>query len=193
MADEETEQEDGEQQDPLELLEARARGQLKFLLAAGISSVLFMLSLGFTYLSLSGRIMTATEEPLMEMNNLAGLVLEEYESLHLAVEFHNHLLESVNERIDGIDPSVDQAQFAQLQALLREQESDFQHFLESAKLAVNGLARMVSGSRDWRDEFNNRLDDAIASSQQRAMRDSAESGADSETVEQLDSEESATP
>lgn len=169
MAEEETPQEEENEQDPLELLEARARGQLNFVFAAAVTTVLLMVALGFTYLSLSGRVLLATEEPLMEMTNLAGMVSEEYENLNLAVEFHNHLLDSITARLDAIEPSVDQSQFAELEEVLRAQEQDFQYFLETAKLAVNGLSQMVSGSRDWREEFNTRLDAAIATSRQRQL------------------------
>lgn len=162
----ESEEQDGE---TLEELAQRVRSQLRLLFAAVITTVLLMASVGFTYMSLSGRILVATEEPLMEMTNLSGMVSEEYEDLNLAVEFHNHLLESVNTRLKEMDPSVDQSQFLAIQEVLVAQEKDYQYFLDTSKLAVTGLSQMVSGSRSWRDDFFSKLDVAIATSAEREL------------------------
>lgn len=169
MAEEENKEEQGEDRDPLELLEGKAKSQFNFILAAGITTFLLIACAGFTYVSLSGRVVTLTHEPLMEMTNLAGLVSEEYESLNLAIEFHNHLMETLAERLDGIDSTVDQENFRALQDVMLSQERDFQYFLETSKLAVHGLAEMISGSRSWREDFNTKLDVAIATSKQREM------------------------
>lgn len=169
MAEEENKEEQNGELDPLELLEGKAKSQFNLILAAGISTFLLIACAGFTYVSLSGRVVTLTQEPLMEMTNLAGLVSEEYESLNLAIEFHNHLMETLAERLDGIDSSIDQENFRTLEDVMLSQERDFQYFLETSKLAVHGLAEMVSGSRSWRDDFNNKLDVAIATSKQREI------------------------
>jgi hypothetical protein len=169
MAEEEKEQAENSDQDPLDLLEAKAKGQFNLIVAAGITTFLLIACAGYTYVSLSGRISVVTQEPLMEMTNLAGLVGEEYESLNLAVEFHNHLMETIGERLDGIDPSIDQQKFTELEDLLLDQEKDFQYFLETSKIAVYGLAEMMSGSRGWREDFSTKLDAAIATSKQREL------------------------
>ena len=169
MAEEEKEKQENSEQDPLDLLEAKAKGQFNLIVAAGISTFLLIACAGFTYVSLSGRIAIVTQESLMEMTNLAGLVREEYESLNLAIEFHNHLMETIGERLDGIDPSIDQEKFNELEALLLDQEQDFQYFLETSKIAVHGLAEMMSGSRSWREDFSGKLDVAIATSKQREL------------------------
>ena len=167
-ANEEKEGEEGGGES-LEELARRVRNQMRLLFAAAITTVLLMASVGFTYMSLSGAIVVGTEEPLMEMKNLSGMVSDEYEDLNMAVEFHNHLLESVNTRLDEIDPSVDQSQFMAIQQVLVAQEKDFQYFLETTKLAVTGLSEMVSGSRGWREDFFNKLDVAIATSEEREL------------------------
>ena len=170
MAEEEKKEEGAEQEgDPLEILAARTTWQWRLIFGSVLSSIIFMACLAFTYASLNGRILTVTNEPLMEMTNLSGAVSEEYENLNLAVEFHNHLLESLQEQLDAIDPSVDQEQFDRVQQVMVSQEQDFQAFLESAKLAVNGLSEMMSGSRSWREDFYSKIDAAIATSEQREL------------------------
>lgn len=155
--------------DPLEVLAARTTWQWRLIFDSVLSSVVFMACLAFTYASLNGRILTLTSEPLMEMSNLSGAVSEEYENLNLAVEFHNHLLESMQKQLDAINPAVDQAQFASLEQVMVNQEQDFQSFLESVKLAVSGLPEMMSGSRGWREDLYNKIDSAIATSKQREL------------------------
>ncbi len=170
MAEEEKKEETEEQEgDPIEILAARTTWQWRLIFGSVLSSVIFMACVAFTYANLNGRILTLTSEPLMEMTNLSGAVSEEYENLNLAVEFHNHLLESMQEQLDAINPAVDQAQFASLQQVMVSQEQDFQSFLESVKFAVNGLSEMMSGSRSWRDDFYNKVDAAIATSKQREL------------------------
>lgn len=170
MSEEENQEEPQEQEgDPLEELAERTTWQWRLIFGSVLSSVVFMGSLAFTYATLNGRIVTLTTEPLMEMKNLSGSVSEEYESLNLAVEFHNHLLESMQDQLDAIDPTIDQEQFDNLQQVMVGQEQDFQAFLGSVKLAVSGLSEMMSGSRTWREDFYTKLDAAIATSEQREM------------------------
>ncbi|NKB31559.1 MAG: hypothetical protein GKR91_00460 [Pseudomonadales bacterium] len=183
MAEEETQEEQSTEQDPLELLESKAKGQFNFIVAAGITTFLLIATAGFTYVSLSGRVVTVTQEPLMEMTNLSRLVSDEYESLNLAVEFHNHLMETIGERLHAIDPSVDQAKFAELEQILLNQEQDYQYFLETSKIAVHGLAEMISGSRSWREDFSTKLDIAIATSKQRELNISVNPGDQVEDTE----------
>jgi len=180
MAEEEKKEGTEEQEgDPIEILAARTTWQWRLIFGSVLSSVIFMACVAFTYANLNGRILTLTSEPLMEMTNLSGAVSEEYENLNLAVEFHNHLLESMQEQLDAINPAVDQAQFASLQQVMVSQEQDFQSFLESVKFAVNGLSEMMSGSRSWRDDFYNKVDAAIATSKQRELDFSNPSGGES--------------
>lgn len=170
MAEENKEESGGSPDEFMEELQQRAAKQLKLLLGVGLSSIAFAALLGFAYVSLSGNIVRVSQEPLMEMTNLAGLVSEEYANLNLALEFHNLQLETLSRRIDDIGPNIDQAQFDAVQNALRSQEDDFVIFLEALREAVYGLSEMVSGPRGWRDEFSEKLDTAIASSQQRMER-----------------------
>ncbi|MCH7816833.1 MAG: hypothetical protein IIC60_09730 [Proteobacteria bacterium] len=169
MAEEDREEEEAKE-DPLALIEARAKNQLNYIFIAGITSLLFIACLGFTYVSLSARVISSTQAPLAEMTYLAGNVSEEFSNLNLAVEFHNHQMEAISRRLDAINPSVDEHQFALLQQVMLGQEKDFQYFLDTVKLAVHGLSEMVSGSRGWRDEFNSKLDAAISNSKGREFR-----------------------
>lgn len=169
MADEEKSGEEASNEDLLESLKGASKTQLNVLFAACASSVIFLACLGFTYVSLSGQILSDTAEPLMEMKNLSGLVSEEYSNLNMAVEFYNHQMSTIEDRLEAIDPTTDQQQFQELRIILISQEQDFQLFLGSAKEAMTGLSKMVSGSRSWRDDFNSKLDLAIASSEARML------------------------
>jgi hypothetical protein len=169
MADEEETKTEGGEQDLIEELQLKAKKQLTLLFAACASGVLFLGLLGFTYTSLTGKLLSTTQEPLIEMKNLSGLVSEEYSNLTMAVEFYNHQMDSLGQRLDQIDPAIDQAQFAKLQDVIISQEHDFQIFLNSAQDAVFGLSEMVSGSRGWRQDFKGKLDLAIAASEARAL------------------------
>lgn len=186
MAEEEEKANEETEQDPVEALQQTAKSQLTLLFAAGASSAVFLGVLGFTYISLSGQILTVTQEPLIEMKNLSGLVSEEYSNLTLAVEFYNHQMRSLNQRLDQVNPAIDQAQFAEVKEVIIEQEQDFQTFLGSAQLAVFGLSEMVSGSRAWRDDFKNKLDIAIASSEARQLGILEEQSPDSASEQTMD-------
>jgi hypothetical protein len=169
MADEEETQSEDSGQDPIEELQLKAKKQLTILFAACASSVVFLGLLGFTYTTLTGKLLSATQEPLIEMKNLSGLVSEEYSNLTMAVEFYNHQMDSLGQRVGDIDPAIDRAQFAKLENVIISQEHDFQIFLSSAQDAVFGLSEMVSGSRGWRQDFKGKLDLAIAASEARAL------------------------
>ena len=169
MAEEEKSGEEAVPDDIVESLQSRSKAQLNVLFGACASSVVFLACLGFTYISLSGQILSATAEPLMEMKNLSGLVSDEYSNLNMAVEFYNHQMSTIGIRLDAIDPAVDQEQFEELRKILMSQEQDFQVFLGSAKDAMTGLSKMVSGSRSWRDDFNSKLDLAITTSEAREL------------------------
>lgn len=169
MADEEEKKPEENGQDLIEELQLKAKKQLTMLFAACASGVVFLGLLGFTYTSLNGKLLSATQEPLIEMENLSGLVSEEYSNLTMAVEFYNHQMDSLGQRLDQIDPAIDQAQFAKLEDVIISQELDFQLFLNSAQDAVFGLSEMVSGSRGWRQDFKGKLDLAIAASEARAL------------------------
>lgn len=169
MADEEEKKPEDNGQDLIEELQLKTKKQLTMLFAACASGVVFLGLLGFTYTSLNGKLLSATQEPLIEMENLSGLVSEEYSNLTMAVEFYNHQMDSLGQRLDQIDPAIDQAQFAKLEDVIISQELDFQLFLNSAQDAVFGLSEMVSGSRGWRQDFKGKLDLAIAASEARAL------------------------
>ncbi|MFT6401150.1 MAG: hypothetical protein ACJA2D_000456 [Pseudohongiellaceae bacterium] len=169
MADEEETKPEDNEQDLIEELQLKAKKQLTILFAACASGIVFFCLLGFTYTSLTGKLLSATQEPLIEMKNLSGLVGEEYSNLTMAVEFYNHQMDSLGKRLDGVDPAIDQAQFAKLEDVIISQELDFQLFLNSAQDAVFGLSEMVSGSRGWRQDFKGKLDLAIAASEARAL------------------------
>lgn len=190
MADEEETKPEDNGQDLVEELQLKAKKQLTLLFAACASGVVFLGLLGFTYTSLTGKLLSATQEPLIEMKNLSGLVSEEYSNLTMAVEFYNHQMDSLGQRLDQIDPAIDQAQFAKLEDVIISQEHDFQLFLSSAQDAVFGLSEMVSGSRGWRQDFKGKLDLAIAASEARALNLSDEDMAMTAT-ESMNSDSSA--
>ncbi len=173
MAEEEQTGEEATTEDVVESLQSRSKAQLLVLFGACASTVVLLACLGFTYISLSGQILSATAEPLMEMKNLSGLVNDEYSNLNMAVEFYNLQMTTIGTRLDGIDPTVDQEQFEELRKILISQEQDFQVFLNSAKNAMTGLSKMLSGSRSWRDDFNSKLDLAITTSEARELTLSA--------------------
>ena len=191
MVDEEETQSEDSGQDPIEELQLKAKKQLTILFAACASSVVFLGMLGFTYTTLTGKLLSATQEPLIEMKNLSGLVSEEYSNLTMAVEFYNHQMKSLGQRLDDIDPTIDQTQFAKLENVIISQEHDFQVFLSSAQDAVFGLSEMVSGSRGWRQNFKSKLDLAIAASEARALNLSDEDAAVSSIQEAIDGDVSA--
>jgi|TARA_B110000908_G_scaffold162793_1_gene208655 hypothetical protein len=191
MVDEEETQSEDSGQDPIEELQLKAKKQLTILFAACASSVVFLGMLGFTYTTLTGKLLSATQEPLIEMKNLSGLVSEEYSNLTMAVEFYNHQMKSLGQRLDDIDPTIDQTQFAKLENVIISQEHDFQVFLSSAQDAVFGLSEMVSGSRGWRQNFKSKLDLAIAASEARALNLSDEVAAVSSIQEAIDGDVSA--
>ena len=191
MVDEEETQSEDSGQDPIEELQLKAKKQLTILFAACASSVVFLGMLGFTYTTLTGKLLSATQEPLIEMKNLSGLVSEEYSNLTMAVEFYNHQMDSLGQRLDDIDPAIDEAQFAKLENVIISQEHDFQVFLSSAQDAVFGLSEMVSGSRGWRQNFKSKLDLAIAASEARALNLSDEVAAVSSIQEAIDGDVSA--
>ena len=191
MVDEEETQSEDSGQDPIEELQLKAKKQLTILFAACASSVVFLGMLGFTYTTLTGKLLSATQKPLIEMKNLSGLVSEEYSNLTMAVEFYNHQMKSLGQRLDDIDPTIDQTQFAKLENVIISQEHDFQVFLSSAQDAVFGLSEMVSGSRGWRQNFKSKLDLAIAASEARALNLSDEVAAVSSIQEAIDGDVSA--
>tara|TARA_B110000459_G_C16615865_1_gene498835 strand:+ start:2763 stop:3341 length:579 start_codon:yes stop_codon:yes gene_type:complete len=191
MVNEEETQSEDSGQDPIEELQLKAKKQLTILFAACASSVVFLGMLGFTYTTLTGKLLSATQEPLIEMKNLSGLVSEEYSNLTMAVEFYNHQMKSLGQRLDDIDPTIDQTQFAKLENVIISQEHDFQVFLSSAQDAVFGLSEMVSGSRGWRQNFKSKLDLAIAASEARALNLSDEVAAVSSIQEAIDGDVSA--
>jgi hypothetical protein len=191
MVDEEETQSEDSGQDPIEELQLKAKKQLTILFAACASSVVFLGMLGFTYTTLTGKLLSATQEPLIEMKNLSGLVSEEYSNLTMAVEFYNHQMKSLGQHLDDIDPTIDQTQFAKLENVIISQEHDFQVFLSSAQDAVFGLSEMVSGSRGWRQNFKSKLDLAIAASEARALNLSDEVAAVSSIQEAIDGDVSA--
>ena len=191
MVDEEETQSEDSGQGPIEELQLKAKKQLTILFAACASSVVFLGMLGFTYTTLTGKLLSATQEPLIEMKNLSGLVSEEYSNLTMAVEFYNHQMKSLGQRLDDIDPTIDQTQFAKLENVIISQEHDFQVFLSSAQDAVFGLSEMVSGSRGWRQNFKSKLDLAIAASEARALNLSDEDAAVSSIQEAIDGDVSA--
>ena len=193
MVDEEETQSEDSGQDPIEELQLKAKKQLTILFAACASSVVFLGMLGFTYTTLTGKLLSATQEPLIEMKNLSGLVSEEYSNLTMAVEFYNHQMKSLGQRLDDIDPTIDQTQFAKLENVIISQEHDFQVFLSSAQDAVFGLSEMVSGSRGWRQDFKSKLELAIAASEARALNLSDEVTAVSSIQEAIDTDASAPP
>lgn len=63
--------------------------------------------------------------------------------------------------------SYEKSQVAAFQRNLIEQEQSYQSFLVALKLGMFDLAKMVQGSRTWLDVYNEKLDDAQASSRQR--------------------------
>jgi hypothetical protein len=191
MVNEEETQSEDSGQDPIEELQLKAKKQLTILFAACASSVVFLGMLGFTYTTLTGKLLSATQEPLIEMKNLSGLVSEEYSNLTMAVEFYNHQMKSLGQRLDDIDPTIDQTQFAKLENVIISQKHDFQVFLSSAQDAVFGLSEMVSGSRGWRQNFKSKLDLAIAASEARAFKLSDEVAAVSSIQEAIDGDVSA--
>ncbi len=191
MADEEKTSEAPTTEEMLEALQGRSKTQLIVLFAACASSIVFLACLGFTYVSLSGKILNVTTEPLIEMKNLSGLVSEEYSNLNMAVEFYNLQMNTISQRLDAIDPSVDQQQFEELRKILISQEQDFQGFLGSTKEAMTGLSKMVSGSRGWRDDFNGKLDLAITTSEARELTLSDQT--EQETNEPQATSEAASP
>jgi hypothetical protein len=169
MANQENAEDGASQESVIEDLQGRSKTQLTVLFGACASTLVLLACLGFTYISLSGQILSATAEPLMEMKNLSGLVGEEYSNLTMAVEFYNHQMSSVEARLDAIDPAVDQEKIQELRAVLISQEQDFQVFLNSAQDAMDGLSKMVSGSRSWRDDFIAKLNLAITTSEARKL------------------------
>lgn len=169
MADEEETQSEDSELDPLEELQKKSKRQLTLLFAACASSLVFLAILGFTYTSLNEQLLIATQEPLVEMENLSELVSDEYSNLTMAVEFYNHQMEILGKRLDDIDPAIDQAQFDDLKVLVGNQERDIQLFLKSSQDAIYGLSEMISGSRSWREDFKGKLDLAIAASQAREL------------------------
>jgi hypothetical protein len=191
MVNEEETQSEDSGQDPIEELQLKAKKQLTILFAACASSVVFLGMLGFTYTTLTGKLLSATQKPLIEMKNLSGLVSEEYSNLTMAVEFYNHQMDSLGQRLDDIDPAIDEAQFAKLENVIISQEHDFQVFLSSAQDAVFGLSEMVSGSRSWRQDFKSKLELAIAASEARALNLSDEVTAVSSIQEAIDTDASA--
>ena len=191
MTDEEETQSEDSGQDPIEELQLKANKQLTILFAACASSVVFLGLLGFTYTTLTGKLLSATQAPLIEMKNLSGLVSDEYSNLTMAVEFYNHQMDSLGQRLDDIDPAVDRAQFVKLENVIISQENDFQVFLSSAQDAVFGLSEMVSGSRGWRQDFKAKLDLAIAASEARAFNLSDDGAAVSSIQEAMDADASA--
>lgn len=169
MADEAKAEDEVSQEGVIEALQGRSKAQLNVLFGACASTIVLLACLGFIYISLSGQILSATSEPLMEMKNLSGLVGEEYSNLTMAVEFYNHQMSTVETRLDAIDPAVDQEKIQELRAVLISQEQDFQIFLNSAQDAMDGLSKMVSGSRSWRDDFIAKLNLAITASEARKL------------------------
>jgi len=165
--DTEKDTEEQPEADPLEVLESRAKSQMNLIFAAGITSMLFLGSLGFTYVSLNTRVLSGTQEPLIEMTKLANDVSDDYTNLNLAVEFNNHQIDSITRRLEAVQPSIDQSKFLQLEQVMVGQERDYQHFLSTVKTAVHGLSEMVTGSRGWRNDFNDKLDAAVSTSLER--------------------------
>ncbi|MFK7864418.1 MAG: hypothetical protein AB8B95_09380 [Pseudohongiellaceae bacterium] len=176
MADEEENQAEETEQDPVAELQKNSKRQLILLFAACATSLIFLVILGFTYTTLSEKLLMATQEPLLEMENLTELVSDEYSNLTMTVEFYNHQMEILSKRLDDIEPAIDQAQFDELKQLIINQEQDLQLFLLSAQEAIYGLSEMISGSRGWREDFKGKLDLAIAASQARELSIMEEAG-----------------
>lgn len=160
MADEEA-QETEEEIDPLEELISKVATLRKLLLVA---TVLAIAGIAAPFVLLGGlqeQIIATTSGPLTEMQSLHTKVDDGFSNLNLAMEFHNHQMELTGELIEGVEPTIDRSQFDTLRTVMLSQEKDYQFFLQTMKDAVGGLAEMVSGPREWRDDFTAKLDSAI--------------------------------
>ena len=164
---EEASQQEAKEQPDLDTLASQARKLFYLVLGSMATSLCLAGSLYFVYSSLSTRIIADTSAPLAEMTSLASTVRDDYAKLNFAVEFHNHQMDTLSSRLETVDPTIDIGQFETLRAVMLAQETDFQNFLQTAKIAVRGLSEMVSGPRGWRDEYVQLLDQALQSSEQR--------------------------
>lgn len=61
-------------------------------------------------------------------------------------------------------------QVTKLNEVLQQQERAYRDFLRNLKDGMFDLSRMVAGSRTWLDEYNQRLDQAIAEGKAREAR-----------------------
>ena len=169
----ETKDQEGEEKAPeedlLEVLEKKTKTTRTLLIVCAVSTLVLLNSLILGYFSVSYRVNTQSQATLNEMMQLSGRMSEEFTGLNLALEFNNHQIELSTARIDALDPKVDKQQFALIKSVMLGQERDSQYFFETVKVAVAGLSEMITGSREWRDDFNEKLDLAIAISAEREL------------------------
>ena len=161
--------EDEEELSPIEILEKKVFMLRILLIVAAFLAVAAIGSPLYLMRGMGDEIIAATTGPLSEMQSLESRVVGDFGNLHLALEFHNHQMDLFSDLISSIDPNIDREQFAVLQDIMLNQEEDYQYFLDTVKSAVFGLSEMVLGSRDWREDFNTKLDSAIAISQEREL------------------------
>lgn len=171
MAEQEAEPQDSEEEvDPLEELLAKV-GMLRKLLLVATTLAFAGIVAPFALLGgLKNQIVATTSGPLTEMQSLHAKVDNDFSNLNLAMEFHNHQMELTSELIESVDPTIDRKQFDVLSTVLSSQEKDYQFFLITMKEAVSGLAEMISGPREWRDEFAEKLDAALELSKEREQQ-----------------------
>lgn len=86
----------------------------------------------------------------------------------------NERLESritvLTEELPALKTAIQNSSAPTFQRILIEQESSYQAFLRGLKEGMYDLARMVPGSRTWLDLYNEKMDRALAQSQQRKRK-----------------------
>ena len=167
MAEEEEEEQQESEEDRLDTLEGKANSTRLLLLVLGVSSIVFIASLVTGFITVGFKVSSTAQAPLQEMKNISNKITAEFTDLDMAVELHNHTMEEFGKRLSALSPNVDKANFQKLEDVMVSQERDYQYFLATVKTAIRGLSEMVSGSRVWRDDFEEKLNAAITHSQAR--------------------------
>lgn len=130
-----------------------------------ILSLLIIISLSVT---VTLAIVTALteEEPMVDLAEIDSLK-QQLDVLKADSESINKRLTVLNEELPKLRRALNDGSAPVFQKLLVEQEESAQAFIRGVKEGMYDLARMIPGSRTWLELYTDKMDRALAESQQR--------------------------
>jgi hypothetical protein len=152
----------------LQLLTIAGKRNRRFILAlAGLLGGLMLLLIGFNLYSLMSR----ADESRIDALEQQVLQLEQQLAVQqVALTNQEKLLVSQQAAtLSGVFAQAENPDsIAQVSAVLRAQERDYQQVMQGLKVGMRDLANMLPGSRSWLADYNEIIDRAEFNSQKRS-------------------------